>query len=235
MFAFEIIIIIKFDNYLMEKTHMRVYGYHRISTAEQHLDRGIKEITNYCLQNNLPLKRIFTDKQSGKHFNRERYIVMKEDVLDKGDILIITEIDRLGRNKKETLNELRYFKDNDIRVMILELPTTLMDLSKLEDNMAAMLMDAVNNMMIELYAAMAQAEIEKKEKRQREGIEAKKARGDWDNYGRPKIIDFKKFSTEYERVLKNEIRPVDCMRILGLKKSTYYKYRSRYKMKKNNI
>ena len=210
---------------------MRVYGYHRISTSDQHLDRGIREITDFCIQNNMPLKKIFTDKQTGKNFKRERYIVMKEDVLDKGDTLIITEIDRLGRNKKETLNELRYFKDNDIRVMILELPTTLMDLSKLEDNMAAMLMDAVNNMMIELYAAMAQAEIEKKEKRQREGIEAKKARGEWENYGRPKIIDFKKFSIEYERVLKKEIRPVDCMRILGLKKSTYYKYRSRYEKK----
>ncbi len=96
---------------------MRVYGYHRISTSDQHLDRGIKEITEYCLQNSFKLKKIFTDKQTGKNFNRERYIVMKEDVLDKGDILIITEIDRLGRNKKETLNELRYFKDNDIRVM----------------------------------------------------------------------------------------------------------------------
>lgn len=212
---------------------MRVYGYHRISTTEQHLDRGIKEITDYCIKNNLPLKKIFTDKQSGKNFNRERYIVMKEDVLDKGDILIITEIDRLGRNKKETLNELRYFKDNDIRVMILELPTTLMDLTSLEDKMAALLMDAVNNMMIELYAAMAQAELEKKEKRQREGIEAKRARGDWDNYGRPNIIDFNKFSNEYERVLKDEIRPIDCMRILGLKKSTYYKYKSRYEKSKS--
>ena len=61
---------------------------------------------------------------------------------------------------------------------ILELPTTLMDISKLDNIMAQMLMETVNNMLIELYAAMAQAEIEKKEKRQREGIEAKKVRGD---------------------------------------------------------
>lgn len=210
---------------------MKVFGYHRTSTAEQHLDRGIKEITEYCEKNNLPLRRIYTDQQSGKNFNRERYIVMKEDVLDKGDILIITELDRLGRNKKETLNELRDFKDRDIRVMILELPTTLMDLSALEDSMAAMLMDAVNNMLIELYAAMAQAELEKKEKRQREGIEAKKARGEWDDYGRPHAIDFLKFSTEYVRVKRKEIRPVDCMRILGLKKTTYYNYAKEWERK----
>lgn len=148
---------------------MKRYGYHRTSTREQHLDRGIKEITAYCEQNNLELEKIFTDQQTGKNFNRPRYQVLKEDVLRAGDELIITEVDRLGRNKQETLKELQYYRDNGIRVKILELPTTLMDLSKLDNAMARMLMETINNMLIELYAAMAQAEIEKKEKRQCEG------------------------------------------------------------------
>lgn len=148
---------------------MKRYGYHRTSTREQHLDRGIKEITAYCEQNNLELEKIFTDQQTGKNFNRPRYQVLKEDVLRVGDELIITEVDRLGRNKQETLKELQYYRDNGIRVKILELPATLMDLSKLDNAMARMLMETINNMLIELYAAMAQAEIEKKEKRQREG------------------------------------------------------------------
>lgn len=104
---------------------MKRYGYHRTSTREQHLDRGIKEITAYCEQNNLELEKIFTDQQTGKNFNRPRYQVLKEDVLRAGDELIITEVDRLGRNKQETLKELQYYMDNDIRVKILELPTTL--------------------------------------------------------------------------------------------------------------
>ena len=162
------------------------YGYHRTSTKEQHLDRGVAEITEYCKKNCLELERIYTDQQTGKNFNRPRYQVLKEDVLRSGDELIITEVDRLGRNKRETLRELQFFKDNDIRVKILELPTTLMDYSKLENSMAQMLMETVNNMLIELYAAMAQSEIEKKEKRQREGIEPKKSRGEWENYGRPR-------------------------------------------------
>lgn len=78
----------------------------RTSTREQHLDRGIKEITAYCEQNNLGLEKIFTDQQTGKNFNRPRYQVLKEDVLRAGDKLIITEVDRLGRNKQETLKEL---------------------------------------------------------------------------------------------------------------------------------
>ena len=76
-----------------------------------------------------------------------------------GDILIVTELDRLGRNKQDTLKELQYFKDKDIRVMILEIPTTTQDLSSLDNSMAKMIMETINNMLIELYATMAQAEI----------------------------------------------------------------------------
>lgn len=182
---------------------MKRYGYHRTSTREQHLDRGIKEITAYCEQNNLELEKIFTDQQTGKNFNRPRYQVMKEDVLRAGDELIITEVDRLGRNKQETLKELQYYRDNA---------------------MARMLMETINNMLIELYAAMAQAEIEKKEKRQREGIDSKKARGEWDDYGRPAVMSIDEFSEHYQKVVSGEIRPFELMKQLGMSKSTYYRY-----------
>lgn len=208
---------------------MKRYGYHRTSTREQHLDRGIAEITAYCEQNQLELERIFTDQQTGKNFNRPRYQVLKEDVLRSGDELIITEVDRLGRNKRDTLKELQYFRDHNIRVKILELPTTLMDISKLDNTMAQMLMETVNNMLIELYAAMAQAEIEKKEKRQREGIEAKKARGDWDDYGRPSAIDIEDFKIHYQRVIDGQMRPSEMIKQLGISKSTYYRYVERIK------
>lgn len=84
----------------------------------------------------MELEKIFTDQQTGKNFNRPRYQVLKEDVLRPRDELIITEVDRLGRNKQETLKEIRYFRDKGVRVKILELPTTLMDISKLDNIMA---------------------------------------------------------------------------------------------------
>ena len=206
---------------------MKRYGYHRTSTKEQHLDRGITEIQNYCITNNLELEKIFTDQQTGKNFIRPRYQVLKEDVLRSGDELIITEVDRLGRNKQETLKELQYYRDNNIRVKILELPTTLMDISKLDNAMARMLMETINNMLIELYAAMAQAEIEKKEKRQKEGIQAKKERGEWDDYGRPAKMKLEDFAHEYLKVESGEIRPFEVMRKLGMSKTTFYRYVSR--------
>lgn len=203
---------------------MKRYGYHRTSTREQHLDRGIAEITAYCTANNLELEKIFTDQQTGKNFNRPRYTIMKEDVLRAGDELIITEVDRLGRNKQETLRELQYYRDNGIRVKILELPTTLMDLSAMDNAMARMIMETINNMFIELYATMAQAEIEKKEKRQKEGIQAKKERGEWDDYGRPCAMNLDDFADEYEKVESGEIRPFELMRKLRMSKATYYRY-----------
>ena len=210
---------------------MKRYGYHRTSTREQHLDRGIKEITTYCEQNHLELEKIFTDQQTGKNFNRPRYLVLKEDVLRAGDELIVTEVDRLSRNKQETLKELQYYRDNGIRVKILELPTTLMDLSKLDNAMARMLMETINNMLIELYATMAQAEIDKKEKRQREGIDSKKVHGEWEDYGRPAVMSLEEFAEHYQKVVLGEMRPFELMKKLGMSKTTFYRYVKKIKIK----
>lgn len=207
---------------------MSYFGYHRTSTKEQHLDRGIVEITEYCSSNNLKLEKIYTDQQTGNDFNRPRYIVMKEDVLRAGDELIITEIDRLGRNKEETLKELRYYHDNHIRVRILEIPTTLMNLSHMDNSMAHMIMETINNMLIEVYASFAQAEQEKRKKRQREGIEAKRARNEWDNYGRPPFIKLEDFAEAFQQVETGKVRPIELMKQLNMKKSTFYKYRKIY-------
>ena len=113
--------------------------------------------------------------------------------------------------------------------MILEIPTTLVDYSAMEDSLANMIMQTIKNMLVEMYATFAHAEMLKREKRQREGIQAMKAHGEWHKYGRPKAIDFKKFSREYKRVIDGELRPFECMRLLGMKKATFYKYVKLYK------
>lgn len=124
---------------------MAYYGYHRISTKEQHLDRGIIEIKRFCENQKIKLESIFTDKITGKNFDRPRYTVLVEDVLRVGDTLIITELDRLGRNKQEILKQLRFLEEKGVRVMVLELPTTLFDLSQMENNLAKMMIETINN------------------------------------------------------------------------------------------
>lgn len=159
---------------------------------------------------------------------------IKEIGYDNGDYgfdahtLIITELDRLGRNKQEILKQLRFLEEKGVRVMGLELPTTLFDLSQMENNLAKMMIETINNMMIELYASMAQAEMEKKEKRQKEGMEAKRLRGEWDEVGRPRAIEQEKFNQEFMRVVQKKVTPTQLQRELGLTSSTYYRYRKNF-------
>ena len=207
---------------------MAIYGYHRTSTREQHLDRGIQEIQQYCKEHEMELKNIFTDQQTGKNFNRPRYTVLVEDVLRSGDILIITELDRLGRSKKDTMEQIRRLQGMGVRLMVLELPTTLMDMSKMDNTLACLMMETINNMMLELYASMAQAEIEKKEKRQREGIEMKKLRGEWDDYGRPSVMKQETFDENFQSVISGKMTPTQLRKSLGMTHSTFYRYRKTF-------
>ena len=208
---------------------MRYYGYHRVSTMEQHLDRGLASIKEFAENNgiNLPDENIFTDKISGKTFDRPEYSLLKR-VVKPGDVIIISEIDRLGRTKSGILKELRDLNDKQVRLMVLELPTTLMDYSKLGDSLARMMMETINNMLIEMYATFAHAEMEKRMRRQREGIESMRQRGEWERYGRPQKVKKEVFLKAYDRVKKKEVSAIQCARMLGISKASYYQYVKKY-------
>lgn len=210
----------------------QTYGYHRVSTREQKEWRGIAEIEAFCESHGIKLANpIYVDKQTGKNFDRPRYTVLKEDVLRRGDCLIISEIDRLGRDKRAVLRELQDFKDMGVRVMVLELPTTLMDID-ISDSLGRLIYDTIQDMLISLLACFSEAEMKKRQKRQSEGIQQMKARGEWDRYGRPKACEWGKFVAMYQRVERGEIRPSVAAKELGMSVPTFYRYKDKYKMEK---
>ncbi len=211
---------------------MIYYGYNRVSTKEQHEDRGNNNIIEFCKQHNLHLEKIFVDKMSGKNFDRARYVVLKEDVLRSGDGLIIPEYDRLGR-ADETKSELEYFKSKGIRVIFLDIPTTQMDLSAIDDNMAKMILGCINDMLISFYDCMARSELERKKKRQKEGYEALRARGEWDKLGRPRKMSKEQFALEYKKVEDGIMTTTELMKSLELNKDTYFRYVREYKKSKS--
>lgn len=200
---------------------MKVYGYHRTSTKEQHLDRGVEGIKQFCEQQKLELVKVYTDQQTGKNFDRPRYTVLKEDVLRTGDVLIIKEFDRLGRDKQASLKELRELQEKEVKVVFLDIPTSWILATGNVDNKP--IMEMINNILIEVYSTIAQQEIERKETRQREGIEAMKARGEWEKYGRPKA----EIPQEFEKVVaswrKGEMTATEAFTSLKMKKATFYK------------
>ena len=97
----------------------------RVSTKAQNLNRQ----KNALLEFGVEKDNIFADKESGKNFDREKYQEMKS-ILKRNDVLVIKELDRLGRNKQMIKEELQYFKDNGIRLKILNIPTTLIDIQE---------------------------------------------------------------------------------------------------------
>ena len=203
-----------------------IIGYCRVSGKDQCLTRQIDSLKEYGCE------KIYSDKATGKNFNRPEYTKLKE-VLRKGDTLVVHEFDRLGRNKKLTLKELQYFKDNGIRLVALNLPTTQMDT---KDNL---MLETINNIVIELYTMMAQQEIETREKRQREGIDAMPLNNDGKKvssktgktYGRQEIEYPKNWDSVYQLVQNKQISNLDAMQMLGLKKTTYYKLLKEYRNK----
>ena len=146
-----------------------IYGYARVSSKEQNLDRQLLALREYVAENN-----IITDKESGKDLNRAGYQALKGALgLRKGDTLYITSLDRLSRNKEEMKNELQWFKDNGIRLIVLDLPTTMIQVPEGQE----WIIDMVNNILIEVLSSIAQQERETIKKRQREGIDAAHSAG----------------------------------------------------------
>ena len=126
---------------------------------------------------------IITDKQSGKDLDRAGYQALKNAMLRRGDTLVVKSLDRLSRSKADIKRELEYFKENGIRVKVLDLPTTMMEIPEGQD----WIMDMVNNILIEVLGTIAQQERNTIRQRQVEGIAAAKARGK--HLGRPKAVE----------------------------------------------
>ena len=107
-----------------------------------------------------------------------------EEILREGDELYIKEVDRLGRNKRETLEELRKLKAKGVVIRILEIPSTLTVLND-ETPQNKLMIEMMNNMLIEMYTTFAQLELEKIRTRTKEALAVKKQKGE--KLGRPRI------------------------------------------------
>ena len=175
------------------KKEAKVYGYVRISDATQKIHRQM----DYMKELGIPERNIFIDRQSGKDFNRPEYQRMVKK-LKHGDTLYVKELDRLGRNKEEIKDELDRFKKKGVRVKITNIPTTMEDFHA--DDLIA---STVNNIIIEVLAAIAEQERITTRKLQAEGIAAAKARGI--HFGRDFLKLPSDFPIIYEKWVKKEM------------------------------
>lgn len=196
----------------------RTFGYARVSTKEQNLDRQIMALRKYVMEEN-----ILVDKASGKNLERASYQALKGALgLRRGDTLYITSLDRLSRNKAEIKQELQWFKDNGICLRILDLPTSLIDVSEGQE----WILEMISNILIEVLASVAEQERLTIRKRQQEGIEAAKLIGK--HMGRPAIKIPDQFEAVHRQWKNNRITAKKAMQLLGLKSSTFYRLVQKY-------
>lgn len=192
----------------------KTFYYARVSSREQNLDRQIEAFKKLGADE----REIICDKESGKNLNRAGYQALKNAMLRSGDTLVVKSLDRLSRNKNDIKNELQYFKDNNIRLKVIDLPTTMMSLPEGQE----WVFDMVNNILIEVLGTIAEQERQTIRKRQQEGIEAAKAKGK--HLGRPKAIKPENYDDIISCWRSGEITARRAMAMLGVSKSVFYRW-----------
>ena len=191
----------------------KTYGYARVSTREQHLDRQLKALMDAGVEE----RDIITDKVSGKDLEREGYQSLKNHFLRDGDTLIVKSLDRLSRRKIDIKKELEYFREHHIRIKILDIPTTMVELPDEQD----WIFEMINNILIEVLGTIAEQERTTIKQRQAEGIAAAKQNGK--RLGRPALTFPENWNEVYSSWKAGEITAKTAMEQTNTKRTSFYK------------
>lgn len=200
-------------------------GYARVSSRSQNLARQLESLHKYVSDD-----MIVTDKASGKDFDRIGYQSLKVGIgkLTAGDTLYIKSLDRLGRNKDETKKELEYFKSIGVRVKIIDIPSSMVDIQQGQE----WILDMINNILIEVLTSIAENERQTIRQRQAEGIAAmpideatgkKKSLKSGRTVGRPSISFPSEWKSYYDSWRSGQITATTAMKEMNLKRNTFYK------------
>lgn len=189
------------------------YGYVRVSTAQQHIDRQIDAL----LELGLDKSCIYIDYESGKDFNRRNYkkLIRK---LKKDDLVIIKSIDRLGRDYNMIIDEWRLItKEKEADIMVIDMP--LLDTRIEGKNLVGKF---ISDIVLQVLSFVAQNERETMRVRQAEGIKTAKARGV--KFGRPRITLPNNFEIVARQYLNKEITNKKACEILGMTRGSFFRY-----------
>lgn len=197
----------------------KIFGYIRVSSKEQNTDRQKQALLEYGVDE----RDIIEDKVSGKDFNRNGYLTLKNSLLRDGDTLVIKELDRLGRNMDMIKNEWQEIQSNRIDIVVLDTPIlNTKNKSDLERKLIA-------NIVFEMLTYMAEKERIKIKTRQAEGITIAKSKGLYK--GRKKIVN-ENFENIYSDWKKRKFTAIKAAEMLNMKKSTFYRRVKEYESSK---
>lgn len=177
---------------------MRLFGYARVSTSQQSLDIQIKALREAGVEMN----RIFSDKASGSHVNRDGLSLLRVKV-EQGDVILVKKLDRLGRDTADMIALIKEFDNLGVAIRFLD------------DGISTE--GAMGKMVVTILSAVAQAERQRILERTNEGREEAKIRGV--KFGRKRTVDREKALTMKDK----GVGATDIARNLGIGRSTVYK------------
>ena len=195
---------------------MCVYGYARVSTKDQNLNRQYDALLKFPVEE----KNIFADKESGKNFNRSNYLLLMEEICSD-DVLVIKSIDRLGRNYNEILDEWRKItKEIGAAIVVLDMP--LLDTREVNQNITGIF---IADMVLQLLSYVAQVERENIKQRQAEGIASAKRRGV--KFGRPSLKKPQNYQEIIDFYFAGSVTKKESAEMLGVSLSTFDRWLKR--------
>ena len=199
-----------------------VFGYVRVSSTDQNEERQLEDLRNAGVDE----RNIYIDKKSGKDFERENYKAMLGR-LREGDLVVVSSLDRLGRNYAEIQEQWSYITQTiKADIKILDMP--LLDTSTATENLDRRF---IADLVLQIFCYTAEKERENIRKRQRQGIDVmpivdgkrislKTGRPT----GRPRAVKPDNWNEIYARWAKKEITAVKAMELLNLKPNTFYRF-----------
>lgn len=188
------------------------YGYARVSTVTQNLDRQLDNLLKIGIQK----ENIFTDKESGKDFNRANYKKLLKKI-KPGDVLFIKSIDRLGRNYNMVLDEWRILtKEKQIDIVVIDMP--LLDTRIEGKNLVGKF---IADVVLQVLSFVAENERETMKQRQAEGIKMAKLRGV--KFGRPSIEIPSNFIEIVSLYKQKKITSSKACELANLSRGTFFR------------
>ena len=188
-----------------------IYAYARVSSREQNLTRQLDSFSTFGIEK----KYIYSDKKSGKDFERINYLRLLKK-LKAGDLLVIKSIDRLGRNYNMIIEEWsRITKQIGADILVLDMP--LLDTRDKENSLVGKF---ISDIVLQILSFVAENERENIRARQREGIAAAKRRGV--RFGRPSFLYTDEFLSVADDYLGKRIGLRTALQRLAIKRDNFY-------------
>ncbi len=204
---------------------MKVYGYARVSAQDQNIARQIDAFTSLGIDPDC----IYIDKQSGKDFERVAYKKLLKK-LEKGDVLYIKTIDRLGRDYDAIIHEWNRIT-NEIGSDIVVIDIPVLDTRPNPDNPVGkcnLVGKFISDVFLGVLSFVAEHERSNIRQRQKEGIEAAKRRGV--KFGRPATNYSPEFIATVAAYFNGSVKPRDAVKTLNLTHQSFYYHADRLRL-----